>query len=149
MASQKHIVVLAEPGAGKSELLNSLAAKLATKVITAAVFSHRNISGKGQALIIDAFDNSSSRQIVTQWAKSKNVPCLHTGLASDYAEVIWNEQYRVPSATNDDVCDYPLARNLVMLTVATACEVIVGFASKNEQKSYTITLADLSIKPYV
>ncbi|MGB1204890.1 MAG: ThiF family adenylyltransferase [Chitinophagales bacterium] len=104
---------------------------------------------KKSDLVIDAFDNSSSRQIVTQWAKSKNTACLHIGLASDYAEIIWNKQYRVPSATNDDICDYPLARNLVMLTVATACEVIVGFVSKTEQKSYTITLADLNIKPYV
>ena len=37
--------------------------------------------------------------------------------------VIWNECYRVPSPSSDDVCDYPLARNLVMLTVAVACRV--------------------------
>lgn len=39
------------------------------------------------------------------------IPCLHIGLANSYAEIIWNSIYRLPSPTNDDVCDYPLARN--------------------------------------
>ena len=104
---------------------------------------------KKSDIVIDAFDNSGSRKIVTQWAKSKRVACLHTGLASEYSEIIWNEKYRVPSAINDDVCDYPLARNLVMLTVAVATEVIVKFVSQQQKDSYTITLADLNIQPYV
>ena len=76
------------------------------------------------------------------------IPCLHAGLASDYAEIIWNSTYRVPSAANDDICDYPLARNLVTLTVATACEVAINFVATGEQKSFTITFADFAIKPF-
>lgn len=103
----------------------------------------------GSALVIDTFDNSVSRQAVKDFCASANLPCLHVGLAGDYAEVVWNEVYRVPSAANDDVCDYPLARNLVMLTVAVACEVIVAYAATGKRRSLTITLEDFAIKPLV
>lgn len=102
----------------------------------------------GSCLVVDAFDNSASRQLVRDHCKLTNIPCLHAGLAGDYSEVIWNEIYRVPSAAQDDVCDYPLARNLVTLTVALACEVITTYAATGERQSYTTTLRDFAIKPF-
>lgn len=101
------------------------------------------------ALVVDAFDNSGSRQAVRDYCHDRGIACLHAGLAGDYAEVIWNEIYRVPSAAQDDVCDYPLARNLVMLTVSVACEAIMAYAATGEHLSYTITLRDLAVKPFV
>lgn len=102
----------------------------------------------GSALVLDTFDNSTSRQAVFDACASSQIPCLHVGLNSDYGEVIWNPIYRVPSDANDDVCDYPLARNLVILVVAIACEVVVSFVSSGNQPSFTVTLADLAIKPF-
>ncbi|MBW4558498.1 MAG: ThiF family adenylyltransferase [Trichormus sp. ATA11-4-KO1] len=101
---------------------------------------------KDTQLIVDVFDNSVSRQAVKDYADKFNIPCLHAGLAADYAEVIWNDVYRVPSDVNDDVCDYPLARNLVILTVAVACEAIASFIATAEQRNFTITLKDLSVQ---
>jgi molybdopterin-synthase adenylyltransferase len=101
---------------------------------------------KDSGLIVDVFDNSISRQAVKDYADQTGIPCLHAGLSADYAEVIWNDVYRVPSDVNDDVCDYPLARNLVMLTVAVACEAIVSFVVTGEQQHFTITLKDLSVE---
>lgn len=100
---------------------------------------------KGSDLVVDAFDNSISRGIVKDYCDRAKIPCLHTGIAGDYAEVIWNPIYRVPSATNDDVCDYPLARNLVLLTVAIATETLIVFLSAKQTPSYTITLKDLTV----
>jgi molybdopterin/thiamine biosynthesis adenylyltransferase len=102
----------------------------------------------GRALVVDAFDNSASRRVLKEYAVGAGVHCLHAGLAGDYAEVIWNEVYRVPSAAQDDVCDYPLARNLVTLTVAVACESIVEFVATGARRSYTITLRDFAVRPY-
>ncbi|HBB32439.1 MAG TPA: thiamine biosynthesis protein ThiF [Cyanobacteria bacterium UBA8803] len=99
------------------------------------------------SLVIDTFDNSLGRRTVTEYCQQAQIPCLHVGLERDYAEVIWNELYRVPSATNDDICDYPLARNLVMLAVAVACEAIVRFVAFEQQQSFTITLGDFAVKP--
>ncbi len=98
------------------------------------------------SLVIDTFDNSVGRQAVQDYCKNAQIPCLHVGLEHDYAEVIWNDIYRVPSPTNDDVCDYPLARNLVMLTVAVACEVIINFVASEQQQSFTVTLGDFAVK---
>ena len=102
----------------------------------------------GSSLVIDTFDNSTSREIVKDYCINSQISCLHVGLASNYAEIIWNPIYRVPSPANDDVCNYPLARNLVTLAVATACEVAIDFVSTGKQQSFTITLGDFSIKPF-
>jgi molybdopterin/thiamine biosynthesis adenylyltransferase len=100
------------------------------------------------SLVIDTFDNSVARQTVKDYCQKAQLPCLHVGLASDYSELIWNEIYRVPSPVNDDVCDYPLARNLVILTVAVACEVIINFVASAQQQSFTVTLGDFAIRPF-
>lgn len=99
-------------------------------------------------LVIDTFDNSFGRSAVKNHCVNANIPCLHVGLASDYSEIIWNENYRVPSPVNDDVCDYPLARNLVMLTVAVACEVVINFAATKQQHNFTVTLGDFAVKQF-
>ena len=103
---------------------------------------------RGAALVVDTFDNSPSRQAVQAACAGANLPCLHAGLASGYAEVLWNEVYRVPSAAQDDVCDYPLARNLVTLAVAVVGEVVTGFAATAERRNLTVTLADLAVRPF-
>lgn len=102
----------------------------------------------GADLVIDAFDNSASRRAIADYASGTGTPCLHAGLAAGFSEVIWNEAYRVPSATNDDVCDYPLARNLVMLTVAIACESVISFVATGDRRSFTVTLGDLTISRF-
>ena len=102
----------------------------------------------GSDLVIDTFDNSTSRRAVSEACRAATLPCLHIGLAADYAEIIWDELYRVPSARRDDICDYPLARNLVTLAVAVGCEVTTAFVRDGSRRSYTITLGDLKVEPY-
>lgn len=103
----------------------------------------------GSDLVVDAFDNSVGRQVVRDACAAAQMSCLHVGLAAGYAEVIWNGCYRVPSAANDDVCDYPLARTLVMLVVSVACEVAIRFVATGVRESYTITLSDFAVRPFV
>jgi molybdopterin-synthase adenylyltransferase len=99
-------------------------------------------------LVIDTFDNSVSRQVLKDYCKDAQIPCVHVGLASDYAEIIWNDIYRVPSPANDDVCDYPLARNLVLLATAVACESVITFVASGQQQSFTVTLGDFAVKSF-
>jgi molybdopterin/thiamine biosynthesis adenylyltransferase len=103
---------------------------------------------KGSELIIDVFDNSGSRQLVKDTANKLGIPCLHAGLGDAYGEVVWNRDYRVPSATNDDICDYPLARNLVVLTVAVACETVLRYLDHGLMHNHTITLQDFAVRNY-
>ncbi|MBZ8179154.1 ThiF family adenylyltransferase [Oscillatoria salina] len=133
------------------------------KILTNSLYRALNVAIDGQAkeltsdnvdqllknstLVVDTFDNSVARKTVKDYCENAQIPGLHVGLASDYAEIIWNDNYRVPSPVNDDVCDYPLARNLVMLAVAIASEVIINFIATGEKNSYTFTLGDFAVKP--
>ena len=143
----------ADAGAHKARVLaNALYRALGVEVDARSVELTEANAAKlltGSALVVDAFDNSASRRVLKEYAEGADVPCLHAGLAAgDYAEVIWNEIYRVPSPAQDDVCDYPLARNLATLTVAVACESIVEFVATGARRSHTITLRDFAVRPY-
>jgi molybdopterin/thiamine biosynthesis adenylyltransferase len=103
---------------------------------------------KDADVIVDTFDNSASRKLVQEQARQMGKPCLHVGVNADYAEVIWDEEYRVPRDVGTDVCDYPLARNLVLLAVAIASETLVGFAAEGARRNWAVTLRDLKISRF-
>ena len=102
---------------------------------------------KGADLVVDMFDNSESRRLVQEHSRRLNIDCLHVGLFADYGEVIWDETYRVPSDAGQDVCDYPLARNLVLLTVSVTAETLIRRVSEDIHQNWTITLRDFAIRP--
>ncbi len=99
-------------------------------------------------LIVDAFDNSASRKLVKETAAQLKVPCLHCGVNEDYGQVTWSDVYKVPKDQEGDVCDYPLARNIINLTVAVATEEILDFFlyKKPRHASWSITLRDFAIR---
>jgi molybdopterin/thiamine biosynthesis adenylyltransferase len=97
-------------------------------------------------VVLDGFDNVESRKIVAEYCKSNDVLCLHSGLYKDYAEVKWNQNYRVPDAVKGlDVCEYPLARNIVMMAVIATIEAILRYLEKGIFENYAITLKDMQI----
>jgi molybdopterin/thiamine biosynthesis adenylyltransferase len=101
---------------------------------------------EGASLAIDTFDNSLSRRLVQEQCRALQVPCLHVGLYADYGEVIWDEDYRVPRDVAGDVCDYPLARNLVLLVVAVASEVILRYLLEGSRQNWSATLGDFAVR---
>jgi molybdopterin/thiamine biosynthesis adenylyltransferase len=102
---------------------------------------------KGPGLILDTFDNATARGLLQERCRAVPLPCLHLGLYADYAEVIWDETYRVPDDVALDVCDYPLARNLVLLAVAVASEAVIRFIRDGSTGGWSITLGDFAIRP--
>jgi molybdopterin/thiamine biosynthesis adenylyltransferase len=102
---------------------------------------------KDSGLVVDTFDNSASRRLVQEQCRALGLPCLHVGLFADYAEVIWDEHYRVPGDVAGDVCDYPLARNLVLLAVAVASETLVRFVGDGTRQNWSATLRDFAVQP--
>jgi molybdopterin/thiamine biosynthesis adenylyltransferase len=138
-------------GAWKVEVLrNRLFRAVGVEIeAVAKELNERNARGllKGSGLVLDTFDNSASRRLVQDQCRALQVPCLHAGLFADYAEVIWDEGYRVPRDVAGDVCDYPLARNLVLLSVALASEVVIRFLLDGVRSDWSATLRDLAIRP--
>jgi molybdopterin-synthase adenylyltransferase len=102
---------------------------------------------RGSALVVDCFDNNLARQIIQTHCRAKKIPCLHADLFEDYGEIVWDDRYKVPKDSNGDVCDYPLARDIIMLTVTvTSAEIKDLFlATKPRNQSWSITLKDLKI----
>jgi molybdopterin-synthase adenylyltransferase len=138
-------------GAWKAEVLrNRLFRAVGVEIeAVAKELTGRNARGllKGAGLVIDAFDNQASRRLVQDQCREQGVPCLHAGLFADYAEVVWDENYRVPRDGPGDVCDYPLARNLVMMAVALASEVVIRYLLDGARSDWSVTLRDFAIRP--
>jgi tRNA A37 threonylcarbamoyladenosine dehydratase len=102
---------------------------------------------KGSELVVDALDNSQGRRLVTRFCAERSVPCLHLGMNGGYGEVRWNPGYRVPGDPQEgDVCDAPLARNLVLLLTAAGSESIIRFLAEGAAVNYSVTLEDLQIR---
>jgi molybdopterin-synthase adenylyltransferase len=102
---------------------------------------------RGADLVVDCFDNAESRSIVKEYCGSRLVPCVHAGMIHEYGEVIWEPLYQVPQDTEGDPCDYPLARNLVILVVHVLAEEVVDFFTNPKPRlgNWSITLKDLQI----
>ena len=102
---------------------------------------------KGAGVVVDTFDNAAARGLVQQAVRALGVPCLHVGLFEDYCEVLWDEGYRVPRDVAGDVCEYPLARNGVLLAVAIASETLMAFCLEGRRVQWSATLKDFAVKP--
>ena len=103
---------------------------------------------KGFDVIVDVFDNWASRRLVSETALAMKTSVVHAGMSDDgFAEIKWNDNYKIPvkDVEQKDVCDYPLAANLVQLTSAVLAEAVAQFVSDGETLNREITLKDLRV----
>jgi molybdopterin/thiamine biosynthesis adenylyltransferase len=142
---------IADVGAWKAEVLRNRLFRAVGVEIEAI---HKELTERtarsllsDSALVIDTLDNSASRRVVQQQCRAQGLACLHAGLFADYCEVIWDENYRVPQDAGGDVCDYPLARNLVLLAVSLATETLLRFLLDGLQENWSATLRDFNVRP--
>jgi molybdopterin/thiamine biosynthesis adenylyltransferase len=103
---------------------------------------------RGSQLVVDCLDNRAGRLCLQETCRQFGIPLLHAGLNGDYAEVVWDALYAVPSGAGEDVCDYPLARNLVTMTVACLAEVIFTWLETQECQNLSITLRDFAVRTW-
>lgn len=101
---------------------------------------------RGAGVVLDCFDNSASRRLVTEHCRAQSLECLHLGLHTEYGEVRWNAEYLVPNdGTQPAACDYPLARNLVLLVAALGAEDLLHFLATGEHREHSVTLKDVFV----
>jgi len=137
-------------GAFKAEVMRARCFRATGAEIEAITrqLTDRNIAKlfRGADLVCDTFDNASSRRLVTEYCRQHQLACLHLGVNAGYGEVKWNEGYRIPAdVIAPHVCDYPLARNLILFMVALGTEVALRFLLDGQKQNYSFTLRDLTI----
>jgi hypothetical protein len=89
LAASNYVIVLAEPGGGKTELMGSLAHKLGTTAVTASTFAHVEVKANNIPLVIDAFDELSKVDksgIYKLLGKAKAANPTHVYLSSRSSE---------------------------------------------------------------
>lgn len=103
-------------------------------------------------LVVDAFDNAESRNLLSKTCRGLGVPCLHSGMSPDgFGEARWDTNAyvsRPPPDARDEAgepCEYPLASNLVQSTVLMTAEAICRFIDAGDRQDFVFTLKDLSI----
>jgi molybdopterin-synthase adenylyltransferase len=138
----------ADVGAWKAEVVRNRlfrAIELEVEAVTKEL-SERNARSllKDSEIVIDTFDNSASRRLVQKQCRDSGISCLHVGLYADYCEAIWDERYRVPNDVAGDVCEYPLARNLVLFAVALGSELVVRYVLEGKKQNLSGTLSDFT-----
>ena len=104
---------------------------------------------KDTDLVVDCFDNSESRKLLKDYCTNNDIRCLHGGLFEGYGEVVWNDSYIVPENAKGDVCDNPIARNLILLLTSVMAEQIRKYIAGEIDEyfgNFTITLKDLQIR---
>lgn len=100
---------------------------------------------RGADIVIDAFDNSASRELVAAYCK-RNAACLHVGLNGGFLQVHWNKGYIVPlDPPEGNACEYPLARTVVALAATLAAEEVVSYLSSGQRRNLEMTLRDLRL----
>ncbi len=89
LAASSYIVVLAEPGGGKTELLGSLARQLNASVTTASKFSYSETKEANSRLVIDAYDElpkSGGSGLCNLLGKAKTANPTHVIISSRSSE---------------------------------------------------------------
>ena len=89
LTASNYVVVLAEPGGGKTELMRSLARQLGTTAITATKFAYAGTKVNNIPLVIDAFDELSkvdNSGIYKLFSQSQAANPTHVYLSSRSSE---------------------------------------------------------------
>lgn len=104
---------------------------------------------KGSDVVVDCFDNSVSREVITRYCEFYEKACIHCGMGEGYGQVHWNSGYIIPKDTQaPDVCEYPLSLDLIKMTVLMANTAIKEYFLYDVQSNYECTIKDFKVRKY-
>lgn len=97
-------------------------------------------------LLIDCLDNHEARLITSGFEL-----VLHSGIGEGYGEVKWGDKYIVPQDSDDpedDLCEFPVARNLITIIATLLAESIVRFTVNREKVNFEVSFEDMNIRRF-
>lgn len=146
LATSDYVVVLAEPGGGKTALMRSIAQQLGVSAVTANEFVYLGAKVEGRPLVIDAFDELAKIDqsgIHKLLAKAKNANPTHVIISSRSSE--WDS-----SATNsfkEFLGRQPLVARLIEFDV-TEQQMIFDDHTENEDfAAFQAEIARFDLEP--
>lgn len=97
---------------------------------------------EGSSLVVDCFDNGTSRRIVQKHVRQHGIPCLHGGLSGDgtFGLVQWDEHFQVDdepagAATCEDGRFLPF----IALTSSCLALAVQTFLKEGKRVGYSVT----------
>lgn len=108
------------------------------KTVNHKLTGESGLFGNESQLWIDCFDNYESRKATKDLAKWKDFDCLHVGFSPEMTfEIMWNEQYEVPSDTHSDfdICEAQGARSFIQYVSGLATNIIIEFLITGKKKN--------------
>lgn len=146
LAASKYIVILAEPGAGKTELLNSLAKQLGVPPVTANVFRYARVNQTNCPVVIDAFDelakidNTGIHQL---FAKAIEVKPSHVIISSRSSE--WDNS--ATHAFEEFIGHKPTVVRLCEFNNSEQRDIYTHYTSKDDFEEFQAELSRFSLEP--
>jgi hypothetical protein len=98
----------------------------------------------GSGLVVDTFDNGTSRRLVQDYVRKHNIPCLHGALAADgaFGRIVWTESFVVDdenvvgAATCEDGDHLPF---IAIVAAYTARAIQTFLANNAKHVNYYVT----------
>jgi molybdopterin-synthase adenylyltransferase len=95
-------------------------------------------------LIVDCLDNAHSRQIVIDYAKRKEIPCVHGALAADgaFGRVIWDPDFKVDSedVPGQATCDEGDHLAFIACVSSYLAMAVAGWLRDDKKINYSVSL---------
>ena len=99
-------------------------------------------------LIVDAFDNKKSRELLSEFARANDRPLLHAGLAADgsFGMVRWDERFTADAEDSEGqaTCETGEHLPIIMAIASTLARTIQDFLKNGVRRDAMISLASVS-----
>lgn len=138
LTASNYIVILAEPGAGKTELLKSLAQRLKTTEVTANVFSNVGTKQLSTPLVIDAFDELAKvdetgiHKLLANISKARPTHVIISSRSSEWDNSSINtfEQFIGHAPLVVRLCEFDVSEQREIFTHYTKMDSFVEFQAE-------------------
>lgn len=146
LEASNYIVILAEPGAGKTELLKNLAKQVGGKEVTANVFSYTETDQVERPLIIDAFDelakieNNGIHRLLANISKAKPTKVIISSRSSE-----WNNS--ATSNFEQFIGHTPLVAKLYEFDDSEQCQIYTHHSKRDNFVKFRAEVTKFSLEP--
>jgi hypothetical protein len=145
LASQwfvKQMIGKNKANAAKMQLLNFYDVKLQDYAVKLTSLNAEAILGAAD-LIVDCFDNAESRRVIQDFARAKQKPCIHAGLAAngEFGVIRWDQHFVIDG---EDVAGQPTCegRGFLPLILRVSSSVVASiqfFLADKKQVNWNIS----------